>query len=148
MENRKFPRLVLHRQQKIIWCEEGSIFQKKIVFTKNISTSGFCFRSDQLIKAGTLFLVHMEDPVPDVFHVHEVPVFKSGPFSMARVVWARPSLSQDDPFFEMGASFVKREASPEMIDLFIHFMNYHTDESIPHASYPFQSRNLYQPDPL
>lgn len=146
MDNRKFPRSILHRQQKIIWCGENSFFQKKIVFTKNLSASGFCFRSDQPIKIETLFFIHMSDPALDDFQANAARVFKSGPFSMARVVWVRPSLSTDDPFFEMGASFVKTEEAPCMIDLFIDFMNYHTNESIPHASYSFQGGNLYQPD--
>ena len=66
MDQREFPRMNVVTTQHIIRFTEWRSVDANIVLTRNVSASGFCFRSAKSYAAGEYLLIYLNNSVLDV----------------------------------------------------------------------------------
>lgn len=134
MENRQFARIPVHVQQKLLCLSEKSNFEKNIVISKNISATGFCFRSSCPFENGKVvfaYFADVDESVVEDLKFNKARVMKAGNYFMARVVWSRPAEGNTDPFFEVGCAFIKMaEGNTDSVSLFTRFVNHFTVDAL------------------
>ncbi len=123
MEQRKYPRYNVISQQQVLHLS-GKEISKSRVLSKNISASGFCFRSARPYELEKIVFVHLQAQEVSDLEINRAGILKSGNYFLARVIWSRPASQNDDPFFEIGCSFISREeGNPLTLDLFTRCLN-------------------------
>ena len=133
MENRKFPRIDICAQQTLLFLSNENELVKNIVLSKNVSATGFCFRSPISYKPGSTFLVYLSEDVLEDIKLNRAGVLKYGNYFLARVVWNRPLQGKAEPYHEIGCAFFDMiEGRGETIEMFTHLVNRHAAESLPH----------------
>lgn len=131
MEKRRFARSAVVAQQHLLFFNPERKIHRDVVVSKNISASGTCFRSLTPIEIGTYVLVYLDENTLDDLRINRARVLKTGNYFMGRVIWNRPSLTPDDPFYEVGFAFLERaEGDPDSVELFTRLINHFTADQI------------------
>lgn len=133
MENRRFPRIDICAQQTLLFLSEENELVKNVVLSKNVSATGFCFRSPVEYQPGSTFLVYLAENVLQDIKLNRGSVLKYGNYFLARVIWSRPLQGRSEPYYDIGCAFFDMdEGRGETIDMFTHLVNRHTVDSLAH----------------
>ncbi|OGQ06824.1 MAG: hypothetical protein A3G32_00440 [Deltaproteobacteria bacterium RIFCSPLOWO2_12_FULL_40_28] len=137
MDQREFPRMNVVTTQHIIRFTEWRSVDANIVLTRNVSASGFCFRSAKSYAAGEYLLIYLNNSVLEEVKENRAQVMKAGNYFLARVIWKRSEHPlSDGGFFEVGCAFVNIvEASLDKVELFINLVNSYTAEKLSTAMF-------------
>ena len=126
-ELRKFPRRDICAQQRVLAPVSGQPPISNIVLSRNLSASGFCYKSARPVNLGETILIHLDDSVLKDLQVNAAGVMKVGKYVMARVIWSKPIPDRSDPYYEIGCSFVSlEEGDVSHIELFTSLINHDT----------------------
>lgn len=131
VERRKYPRIEIVTQQRILRYTTQKQFVKSVGLTRNVSPAGVCFRTSRAYDEGDVILVYLDEDVLSDLKINRAQVFKSGNYFMAQVVWFRPSQGETDPFHEVGCAFLERsQGDSKSIELFTRLVNHFTAENL------------------
>lgn len=124
-EQRRFPRVEAHAQQRILSYSSHNELVKNVVLSRNLSASGFCFRSSRAYEAGNELLVYFDDAVMEDIQVNRARVIKIGKYFLARVVWSRLVPLVSDPYHEIGCTFIELlGGDADKLDFFTRLVNH------------------------
>ncbi|MDO8519957.1 MAG: hypothetical protein Q7T11_07340 [Deltaproteobacteria bacterium] len=129
-ELRKFPRREVCAQQRVVAAISGHPPVSNVVLSRNLSASGFCYKSPRPVGKGETLLIHLDDSALEDLQVNKAKVMKVGKYVLSRVIWSKPIPDRSDPYYEIGCSFVSLEEGGSHLDLFTSLLNHDTAQRL------------------
>lgn len=130
-DKRKFPRSNICSKERVIQVTSANRAEKNLVLSKDISASGFSFRTSTLYPENSLMMAHLDEEVFDDLKMNRAQVMKYGRYFLARVVWSKLLTILENPLYEVGCAFVGlSEGDPQKLELFTRLVNFDTAEQL------------------
>lgn len=127
MDLRKFPRREVCAQQRVLSLSLQKQPVSHVVLSRNLSASGFCYKSAKPVEKGETLLAYFDDTLLEDLSVNRARVLKTGKYFMAKAVWSKLVSDLSDPYYEIGCAFVGMdEGDDTQINLFTSLINHDT----------------------
>lgn len=125
MDLRKFPRRDVCAQQRVLSLSLQKQPVAHVVLSRNLSASGFCYKSGKPVEAGQNLLVYFDDSLLEDLATNKAGVIKVGKYFMAKSVWSKLVGDLSNPYYEIGCSFVGlEEGDDNKLNLFTLLINH------------------------